>query len=82
MAPRAKTILASIALVLLTLGALNSFYWLAFSFWMTAYPYTNASEWRPRVYVWLATTIVIGLAWGALAVWLFRQRRRREVSRQ
>jgi hypothetical protein len=75
MARRRKIIWASVTLVLLTLGGLVSLYQLCFDVWMTAYPLANANEWRTRLYIRLATTIVIGLFWGTLAVWLSRQRR-------
>jgi hypothetical protein len=60
---------------LLTLGGLLSLYRLLFALWMTAYPYVNLNDWRTRFYVRLAITVVIGVVWSALAVWLFRHRR-------
>jgi hypothetical protein len=39
-------------------------------------PVANANEWQTRLYIRLATTIVIGLVWGVLALWLLRQRQR------
>ncbi len=73
---RPKIMMARITLVLLTLGGLVSLYQVLFDVWMTAYPFANAHEWRTRLCIRLVTTIVIGLFWSTLAVWLFRQRRR------
>jgi hypothetical protein len=72
---RSKIIWASIALATLTLGGLVSLYQVLFDVWMTAYPFANANEWRTRLYIRLATTIVIALFWSVLAAWLYRQRR-------
>lgn len=72
---RSKIMGASIMLGVLTLAGLFSLYQVMFDVWMTAYPYANTSEWRTRLYIRLATTIVIGLFWSTLAVWLFRHRR-------
>jgi len=73
---RPKIIWARVTLILLTIGGLVSLYQVLFDAWMTAYPFANANEWRTRFYIRLATTIVIGLFWGTLATWLYRQRRR------
>jgi hypothetical protein len=79
--PRPKIMWASIALGILTLGGLVSLYQVLFDVWMTAYPFVNTNEWRTRLYIRLTTTIVIGLLWSTLAVWLFRHRRRtRSIS--
>ncbi len=74
-----KTVWAWIALALLTLGGLVSLYQVLFDVWMTAYPFANASEWRMRLYIRLATAIVIAVCWSVLAVWLYRQRRRNRL---
>ena len=63
-------------LTLLTLGGLCSMYYLLFAVWMTAYPKVDTVAWRLRFYERLVTTAVIGLFWGALAVWLYRHRER------
>ena len=73
---RGKIILARVVLIVLTLGGLVSLYQVSFDVWMTAYPFANANEWRMRLYIRLATTVVIALFWSVLAVWLYRQRRR------
>jgi heme/copper-type cytochrome/quinol oxidase subunit 2 len=67
---------AKIALVLLTLGEMVSVYQVLFCAWMTAYQPASASEWRARFYVRLTTSVLIGLLWIALVVWLIRQRRK------
>ena len=67
---------AKITLALLTTAGLVSFYQTAFAVWMTAYPFVNNAEWRTRFYVRLTVTVVIGLLWVTLAVWLFRPRRK------
>lgn len=72
-----RLVWAIIALVLLTLAGLASLYQVAFDVWMTAYPYANANEWQTRFYHRLAIAIVIGVLWSALAVWIYRQKRRR-----
>jgi len=79
MMSRRKIMWASITLVLLTLGGLVSLYQVLFDAWMTAYPFADPNEWRTRFYIRLATTIVIGLIWGSLAVWLLRQKPRGRV---
>ena len=71
---RAKIIWARAALVALTLGGLVSLYQVSFDVWMTAYPFAHANEWRTRLYIRLATTLVIAVFWSVLAVWLYRQR--------
>ncbi len=76
---RPKIMWASITLLLLTLGGLVSLYQVLFDAWMTAYPFADPDEWRTRFYIRLATTIVIALFWGGLAVWLFRQERQGRV---
>ena len=68
--PRPKIMWASVALGFLTLGELVSLYQLMFDIWMTAYPFADTGEWRRRFYIRLTTTIVIGLLWSTLAVWL------------
>jgi antibiotic biosynthesis monooxygenase (ABM) superfamily enzyme len=73
-----KIIWARVALVVLTLAGLVGLYQVLFAVWMTAYPFANLSEWRTRLCIRLATTIVIGLCWSVLAVWLYRQRRHRQ----
>jgi len=65
-------------LTLLTLGGLLSVYQMLFALWMTAYPYANINVWRSRLYVRLAITVAIAFLWSALAVWLFRHRRKAE----
>ncbi len=76
MASQAKVVGASVALFVLTMGGLFTLYQVLFDVWMTAYPFANTSEWRTRLYIRLATIIVIGFIWSAIVTWLFRQRRR------
>jgi hypothetical protein len=66
---------AIVLICLLTFGGLVSAYQTLFDLWMTAYPYADASVWAGRLYLRLATTIIIAILWTALAVWLWRQRR-------
>lgn len=75
MTSRAKLMGASLALFALTLGGLFTLYQVCFDVWMTAYPFTNVSEWRTRLYIRLATIIVIGIIWSTIVAWLFRHRR-------
>jgi ABC-type xylose transport system permease subunit len=72
---RPKMMWAGAALSILTVGGLVSLYQLMFAVWMTAYPFVNTNEWRRWFYIWLVTTVVIGLLWGTLAGWLFRHRK-------
>ena len=76
MASQAKVVGASVALFVLTMGGLFTLYQVLFDVWMTAYPFANTSEWRARLYIRLATIIVIGLIWTNILTWLFRQKRR------
>lgn len=66
---------ASVALFILTMGGLFTLYQVCFDVWMTAYPFANTSEWRTRLYIRLATIIVIGFLWSGIVAWLFRHRR-------
>jgi len=75
---RRKVAVAWLALVVLTLGGLLSFYYLAFSVWMLAYPMAGPEFWRPVFYERLGITILIGFLWIALCMWLFRHRKARE----
>lgn len=75
MTRRAKLWSASVALFILTMGGLFTLFQVCFDVWMTAYPFANTSEWRTRLYVRLATIIVIGFFWSGIVVWLFRHRR-------
>jgi antibiotic biosynthesis monooxygenase (ABM) superfamily enzyme len=73
---RPKIIWAGAALVLLTIAGLVSLYQVLFDVWMTAYPLADANEWRTRLYIRLATAVVIAVLWSVLAIWLKRQGRR------
>jgi len=70
--------LAWVALGLLSLGGALSMYFLAFSVWMTAYPYADLITWRTRFYQRLAITLLIGALWIATVWWLLRHRIRTE----
>jgi len=72
---RVKLWSASVVLFILTAGGLFTLYQVCFDVWMTAYPFANTSEWRTRLYVRLATIIVIGFFWSSIVAWLFRHRR-------
>jgi hypothetical protein len=63
MARQARVMGASIALFILTMGGLFTLYQVIFDIWMTAYPFANTNEWRTRLYIRLATIILIGLIW-------------------
>jgi hypothetical protein len=67
---------AWILLTLLTLGELYSLYSTVFFLWMTAYYTTNLDHWRNLVYIWLAVSLLIGLLWIVLVVWLLQKRRK------
>jgi hypothetical protein len=66
---------AIVMLLILTMGGLFTLYQVCFDVWMTAYPFVNTSEWRTRLYMRLATIIVIGFFWSGTVAWLFRHRR-------
>jgi hypothetical protein len=76
MTSRVKLWGASVMLFILTMGGLFTLYQVCFDVWMTAYPFANTSEWRARLYMRLATIIVIGFFWSGIVAWLFRHRRR------
>ena len=69
---------AKILLALLTLCGIYSVYCAAFCIWMTAIPREQAllGLWQTQAYIWLTESILIGLCWIALLVWLFLQRRK------
>lgn len=75
MTRRAKVWCASVALFILTMGGLFTLFQVCFDVWMTAYPFANTSEWRTRLYIRLATVVVIGFFWSGIVAWLFRHRR-------
>lgn len=76
MTSQAKVVGASVALFVLTMGGLFTLYQVLFDVWMTAYPFANPSEWRTRLYIRIATIILIGAIWTTIVTWLFRQRQR------
>jgi hypothetical protein len=51
-----------------------SVYQVLFSLWMTAYPYADINFWRPHFHLRLVQTVLIGVLWTALVVWMFRRR--------
>ena len=75
MSPRLKLMSASMALFILTMGGLLTLYQVLFDVWMTVYPFANTNEWRTRLYIRVATFILIGVIWSSLVAWLVRQRR-------
>jgi hypothetical protein len=75
MTDRTKVWSASVSLFILTMGGLFTLFQVCFDVWMTAYPFANTSEWRTRLYIRLATVIVIGFLWSGIVAWLFRRRR-------
>lgn len=78
MTSRVKLMGASVALFILTMGGLFTLFQVCFDVWMTAYPFANTSEWRMRLYIRLATIVVIGVIWSTIVAWLFRHRQRVE----
>lgn len=72
---RKRVAAAWVGLVALTLGGLLSFYYLAFSVWMMAYPKADPEFWRPRFYERLGLTVLIGFLWIVLCIWLFKHRK-------
>ncbi|MGA3228117.1 MAG: hypothetical protein ABSC65_30425 [Acidobacteriaceae bacterium] len=76
MSPRMKLMSAGMALFVLTMAGLTTLYQVLFDVWMTAYPFANTNEWRTRLYVRVATFVLIGVFWSALVAWMVRQRRR------
>jgi hypothetical protein len=69
-----KMVLAMIALVILTVAGLVNIYQAMFDLFMMTYPSADANEWRTKLYIRLATAVLIGLGWIILAIWLIRQR--------
>jgi len=74
MTSRVKLMGASVALFILTMGGLFTIFQVCFDVWMTAYPFANTSEWRIRLYIRLATLILVGFLWSTIVAWLFRHR--------
>lgn len=62
------------ALILSTFFGMVSFYWLAFSIWMTAHPLYDSHVWEHRVYVRFAITVADAIVWIASVILLFRLR--------
>ncbi len=60
--------MGAVLLILLTLVGLDAIYWLLFCIWRSAAEPANTSILLPRIYEWLAITIVAGVAWIALLV--------------
>lgn len=54
-----------------TVFGIYSFYWLAFSIWMTAHPLYDSPAWEHRVYIRFAVTVVDALIWLGSVIWLF-----------
>ena len=75
MTHRVKLMGAIAGLFVLTMGGLFTLFQVCFDVWMTAYPFANTSEWRTRLYIRLATIVVIGFLWSGIVAWLFRHRR-------
>jgi hypothetical protein len=73
-------VFAFATLGLWTLAGAISLYQVAFDIRMTAYPYADVNEWRHRLYIRIATTILIGICWSATAIWLYRNRRSKELA--
>ena len=63
---------AMVLLVLLTLGEIFSMYYAVFFVWVMAHHASGLHELWGRVYIWLAVSLLIGLVWIVLAIWLFR----------
>jgi len=71
---RSRALRPIIALGLLTLAGMISVYCLAFSVWMTAYPFADLHLWRVRFYIWAAASVLIGACWVATLIWLLRRK--------
>jgi len=69
-----RTVWAGIGLTCLTVAGMVSVYQVLFSLWMTAYPYADINFWRPHFHLRLVQTVLIGVLWTALVVWMFRRR--------
>ncbi|HUA59736.1 MAG TPA: hypothetical protein VML19_13340 [Verrucomicrobiae bacterium] len=70
--------MAWIVFGLLSLTGLLSVDRLLFAVWMTAYPFADVASWRTRFYERLAVTVLIGVIWIVVLVFLLRTRRRTE----
>jgi hypothetical protein len=75
MTRRVKLLGAIATLFVLTMGGVYTLFQVCFDVWMTAYPFANASEWRMRLYIRLATIILIAFLWSGIVAWLFRHNR-------
>jgi len=76
MSESGKKVVATVVLILLTVGGLVSIYQVLFDVWMTAYPYADSHLWTHRLWIRLGTTVVIGTLWTVVLIWLIRVRRR------
>jgi hypothetical protein len=67
---------ASVLLVLLTLGGVESVYRLSSFLWMASAEPAHIKVWLTRIYVWLALSLFIGATWIGLLIMVVRDRRR------
>jgi len=70
-----RIVSGAIGLIVLTLAGIASVYQVLFSLWMTAYPMADINFWRPHLYLRLGQTLLIGLFWVGLAVWMVRMKK-------
>jgi hypothetical protein len=75
-----RRILARAGHVILTLLGLFTLYQVLFDLWMLAYPFADPHVWRSRLYIRLATLVIVVVSWSALAVWLNRTKRLLNVA--
>jgi hypothetical protein len=76
MTKKKNYMIGRVLLVLLTLIGFDSAYWLLFFIWRSAAEPANNALWLPRIHGWLACSIITGLAWVVLLVWMLRGKRR------
>ena len=67
---------AVILLALLTLIELDSVYWLLFFLWRSAAQPVSNNLWLPRIYLWLAVSIIIGATWIGLLICIVQHGRK------
>ena len=66
---------ASILLVLLALGGLESVYRLTIFVWLAEAQPAYSYEWLSRIWIWLAISLFLGVSWIALLAMLVRHGR-------
>jgi hypothetical protein len=71
---------AKILLASLTLCGMYSTYWTLGSVWVMGESHQDPRVWRTRAYIWLTESILIGICWSGLLVWLVCEKSLRDLK--